>query len=80
MAKTTDPPERRATIDEGIEVLTEVAAGELQEYGAYPEGTIHRLVEERLEEMAEISRNFGKDKDSGDEEEDSKDGDEDSTK
>jgi lon-related putative ATP-dependent protease len=69
-----------ATIDEGIEVLTGVPAGVLQEDGAYPEGTIHHLVEERLEEMAEISRNFGKDKDSGDEGEDSKDGDEDSTK
>jgi predicted ATP-dependent protease len=69
-----------ATIDEGIEVLTGVAAGEFQEDGAYPEGTIRRLVEERLEEMAEISRNFGKDNDSGDEGEDSKDGGEDSTK
>ena len=69
-----------ATIDECIEVLTGVPAGELQEDGAYPEGTIHRLVEERLEEMAEISKNFGKDKDSGDEGEDSKEGDKDSTK
>ena len=55
-----------ATIDEGTEVLTWVPAGELQEDGGYPGGTIHHLVEERLEEMAELSRNFGKDKDSGD--------------
>ena len=55
-----------ATIDEGIEVLTGVPAGELQEDGTYPEGTIHHLVEERLEEMAKRTRDFGKDKNAGD--------------
>jgi hypothetical protein len=69
-----------ATIDEGIEVLTGVPAGELQEDGTYPEGTIHHLVEERLEEMAKRTRDFGKDKNAGDEVEDSEDEKGDSTK
>ena len=67
-----------ATIDEDIEVLTGVPAGELQEDGTYPEGTIHHLVEDRLEEMAKRTRDFGKDKDSGEEGEDSEDGEGDS--
>jgi len=45
-------------------VITGVPAGELQEDVTYPGGTIHHLVEERLEEIAELSLNFGKDKDS----------------
>ena len=46
---------------------------ELQDDGSYPEGTVHYLVEERLEEMAERARDFGKGngKDSEDDEEDS---------
>ena len=39
-------------IDEGIEVLTGTEAGEKGEDGKYPEGTIHFLVERRLEEMS----------------------------
>lgn len=66
-----------ATIDEGIAVLTGVPAGELQDDGAYPEGTIHYLVEERLEEMAERARDFGKGKGSADEKDE--DDEEDST-
>lgn len=42
-----------ATIDEGIEVLTGVRAGHLQEDGTYEEGTINDLVSKRLKEMAE---------------------------
>ena len=62
-----------ATIDEGIGVLTGVPAGELQDDGGYPEGTIHYPVEERLEKMAERARDFGKGsgKGSEDDEEDS---------
>ena len=63
-----------ATIDEGIEVLTGVPAGELQEDGTYPEGTVHYLVEQRLDEMARRARDFGKgrksDDDAGDGKED----------
>lgn len=46
------------TIDEGIELLTGVPAGERQEDGTYPEGTINRLVADRLAEMAERSRAY----------------------
>lgn len=43
-----------STIDEGIEVLTGVPAGESDEEGNYPEGTINHLVKNRLDEMAEL--------------------------
>ncbi len=45
-----------STIDEGIEVLTGVEAGELNGDGEYPEGTVHHLVEQRLREMARRDR------------------------
>ena len=45
-----------SSIDEGIEVLTGVPAGERLEDGGYPEGTVHYLVEKRLDEMAEKAR------------------------
>ena len=37
------------TIEEGIELLTGVAAGERDEDGRYAEGTLYRMVEDRLE-------------------------------
>jgi len=42
------------TVDEGMEILTDLEVGELQEDGTYPEGTVHDLVQKRLDEMAEI--------------------------
>jgi lon-related putative ATP-dependent protease len=45
-------------VDQGIEILTGVAAGERGEDGAYPEGSINRRVEERLQRMAERVRSF----------------------
>ena len=47
-----------STIDEGIEVLTGVPAGERQEDGKYLEGTVHHLAETRLREMARAAREF----------------------
>jgi len=41
------------TIDEGIEILTGVPAGERQADGTYPEGTVNFLVDQRLKAMAE---------------------------
>jgi lon-related putative ATP-dependent protease len=41
------------TIDQGIEILTGVPAGERDTTGAYPIGTINHRVEERLTDMAE---------------------------
>ncbi len=46
------------TIDEGIELLTGRPAGQRDPDGQYPEGTVHRLVEERLREYAERLRSF----------------------
>ena len=46
-------------IDEGIELLTGVAAGERQPDGKFPKGTVNRRVEDRLLGLAEQRRRFG---------------------
>jgi lon-related putative ATP-dependent protease len=46
------------TIDEGIEVLTGVAAGKKGRDGSYPEGTINGLVKRRLNDMAQAVKEF----------------------
>jgi lon-related putative ATP-dependent protease len=51
-----------STIEEGIEILTGTKAGELQEDGSYPEDTLFRKVDDKLKEMAEMEREFGKGK------------------
>lgn len=40
------------TIDQGIEILTDREAGELQEDGSYPEGTVNWAVDKKLREFA----------------------------
>ncbi|PLX83630.1 MAG: ATP-dependent protease [Desulfuromonas sp.] len=52
-----------ATVDEGVEVLTGVPAGEPQEKGSWPEGTVNFLVDRRLREMAETLHRFGRGRD-----------------
>ncbi|BCA80352.1 AAA family ATPase [Desulfuromonas sp. AOP6] len=52
-----------STIDEGIEILTGVPAGELQEDGSWLEGTVNYLVDKRLRDMAENLRRFSTSKD-----------------
>jgi len=47
------------TIDEGIELLTGIPAGELDAEGLYPEGTVHYAVQNRLLELAEDLKAFG---------------------
>ena len=47
------------TIDEGIEVLTGVPAGEKSVDGSYPEGSVNALVDERLSNFAERLIEFG---------------------
>jgi predicted ATP-dependent protease len=44
------------TIDEGIVVLTGCEAGELDENGVYPEGSVNRAVANRLSEMADVMK------------------------
>jgi len=46
------------TIDQGIELLTGVPAGERQPDGTYPEGSINFLVEKRLKELVESLKKF----------------------
>jgi predicted ATP-dependent protease len=46
------------TIDEGIEILTGVPAGQKQSDGTYPENTVNYLVDKRLREMAEQLKTF----------------------
>lgn len=45
------------TVDEGIEILTGVPAGAIQEDGSYPEGTVNYLVAEKL---LQLTRAFHK--------------------
>jgi lon-related putative ATP-dependent protease len=47
------------SIDEGIELLTGVPAGERDAKGLFPEGTVNRRVEDRLIDLAERRRRFG---------------------
>jgi predicted ATP-dependent protease len=46
------------TIDEGIEILTGVPAGDKQQDGTYPENTVNYAVDNRLREMAEQLKGF----------------------
>jgi len=48
------------TTDEGIAILTGKEAGEPQEDGTYPEGTINYHVNKQLEELARRLTDFGK--------------------
>jgi predicted ATP-dependent protease len=41
------------TLDEGLEILTGVTAGKLQEDGTYPAGSVHGRAVERLQEISE---------------------------
>ncbi len=58
-------------IDEGIEILTDVAAGVADEQGNFPEGTVHHAVQQRLLQLARDLKSFG---DSGDNEEEEDEG------
>ncbi|MEO0730143.1 MAG: ATP-dependent protease, partial [Pseudomonadota bacterium] len=49
------------TIDQGIEILTGVAAGEVDADGRYPDGSVNGRVQARLEAFARASRRFAKD-------------------
>lgn len=45
-------------VDQGIEILTGLPAGERQEDGTWPEGTVNDLVDRRLRKMAEDIAKF----------------------
>jgi lon-related putative ATP-dependent protease len=59
-------------MEEGLELLTGMPAGELKEDGTYPEGTVNYLVMKRLEE---ISKALEKKKDKEEEKQEKKEGD-----
>jgi lon-related putative ATP-dependent protease len=63
------------TIEQGIEVLTGVPAGELDEEGNFPEGTINRRIVERLEKMAKTMRAFNQPPKEAQEKEEKEEGD-----
>lgn len=44
------------TIDEGIEILTDIPAGKKQADGTYPKGTINYLVMQKLKKYYEKAR------------------------
>ncbi len=48
------------TVDEGIEILTGMPAGERDSDGKWPESTINQKVDQRLLKMAETLHKFGK--------------------
>jgi len=48
------------TVDEALELLTGLPAGERGPDGQYPEGTLHALVDSRLREMGEALRQAGR--------------------
>jgi len=48
------------TVDEALEILTGMPAGEVDEAGNYPEGTVHYAVQDRLRQMAETLREYGR--------------------
>jgi predicted ATP-dependent protease len=50
-----------STIDEGIEILTGVPAGERGRDGKFPEGTVNYLVDQRLREFAECLKEISED-------------------
>ncbi len=49
-----------SSVDEGIELLTGLPAGERLEDGSWPEGSINARVDKRLLQMAEAVRKFAK--------------------
>ena len=53
------------TVDEGIELLTGCAAGARDADGAFPEGSVHRRVEDRLRGYADRLREFAPSPDGG---------------
>jgi lon-related putative ATP-dependent protease len=57
------------TIDQGIEILTGKKAGKRKADGSYPKGSISKLVDDKLEALAEGLKNFAGDKEEGKKEE-----------
>ncbi|MFP4082278.1 MAG: hypothetical protein ACLFVG_05905 [Candidatus Aminicenantes bacterium] len=48
------------TVDEGIEILTGVKAGEKKEDGNFEEGTVNYIVDQELQRLAKSWKDFSK--------------------
>jgi predicted ATP-dependent protease len=48
------------TIDQGLEILTGMTAGEPDDNGAYPEESVNGRVQRRLKEFAEKRKRFAR--------------------
>ena len=57
------------TIDQGIEILTGKKSGKRKADGSYPKGSISKLVDDKLKELAEGLKNFAGDREEGKNEE-----------
>ncbi len=60
------------TIDQGLELLTGVAAGESDDEGNYPEDSLNGRIFARLKDLAEERRKFGRDTEEHEEDDDGK--------
>jgi len=49
-----------ATVDQALELLTGFRAGEPDEEGRYPGGSLNSLVQSRIDQLNELQRQFGK--------------------
>ncbi len=47
------------TVDEGIEILTGVEAGQMKKDGSFEDGTVHQLVDQELQRLALAWKSFG---------------------
>ncbi len=50
-------------VEEGLEILTDMKAGELKPDGTYPEGTLNYVITKKLEEMSELLKKKEKEND-----------------
>ena len=53
------------TVDEAIALLTNVAAGDRDDHGTYPEATLNARVATRLKEMFDLRQKFGRETSTG---------------
>jgi hypothetical protein len=53
------------SIDQGIEILTGLTAGERNDKGEYPPDSVNGMVQKRLQELSEKREQFGAGKEQG---------------
>ena len=53
------------TVEDGIEILTGAPAGAIMPDGTYPEGSVFAMVDEKLQQFADLARSYGQEEGSG---------------